>query len=138
MNNILRLVVTAIVWVMVTALGSISIIIPGEMTSGAVYITLLGLIFAYATTRSLWRVEQPQQDRLKKSRELGAEKRKRSTGDTKADMLLALMDDDEREAFKQALQARLLQGATRLRDDGELDDIEVPLEDLLREDTDYR
>ena len=48
------------------------------------------------------------------------------------------VDDDEREAFKRALQERMLQGATRLRDDGELDDPEVPLADLLREDRDYR
>jgi hypothetical protein len=103
------------------------------MTSGAVIITLMGLIFAYATTRNLWREEQPQGDRLARRREVLGEKRKRGQGDTKAEMLLALMDDDEREAFKHALQEQMLRGASRLSDDGELMDDEVPLADLLRE-----
>lgn len=133
MNNTLKLMVTAWVWVMVTVLGIVSIAIPGGMTSGAVIIVLMGLIFAYATTRNLWKTEDEQVTRRELRREVLGEKRKRGAGDTKAEMLLALMDDDEREAFKQALQDQMLRGAARLRDDGELDDDEVPLADLLAE-----
>jgi hypothetical protein len=139
MNNILRVMVTAWVWVMVTVLGIVSIVVPGGMTVGAVFITLLGLSFAYATTRGIWRLgdEDEDNDQLEQRREVLGEKRKRGTGDTKTDMLLALMDDDEREAFKRALQDQMLRGAARLNDDGELDG-EIPLADLLREDDERR
>lgn len=138
MNTIWRLGVTAWVWVMVTVLGIVSIAIPGGMTSGAVFIVLMGLVAAYASTKAIWGLrDDDDENRVAQRREVLGEKRKRGAGDTKAEMLLALLDDDEREAFKRALQAQVLRGAGRLRDDGELDD-EVPLADLLREDEERR
>lgn len=47
------------------------------------------------------------------------EKRKRAEPD-KVRLLMDMMDEDEREAFKQAMKDRLLGASDRLRDDGEL------------------
>jgi len=63
----------------------------------------------------------------------GSGKRKRGEGDTKAEMLLALMDDDERQAFKRALQQQMLESSARLSDDGEIENA-TTLEELLKSD----
>jgi hypothetical protein len=128
-RDIIRLLVTGFIWLMVGIIGVLSIAIPGEMTSGAVIVTALGLIFAYATTRNIWQVEA-RTTRSERTRERIYEKPKRGAGETKADLLLSLMDDDEREAFKRALQERVLRGTSRLADDGEIETDSVTLETL--------
>ncbi len=133
MNTKLRFIATTLIWMMVSFVSVMSIAIPGSMTSGAVILTLIGMILAYATTRTLWQAEEAEKI-IEADQRIRHGKRKRGSGDSKAEMLLSLMDDDEREAFKRALQEQMLQGANRLRDDGELADDEVPLTDLLYED----
>jgi len=127
-RDIIRLLVTGFIWLMVGIIGVLSIAIPGAMTSGAVIVTAMGLIFAYATTRSIWKADFMGEE--KPGREARYEKPKRGTGGTRAEMLLALMDDAERDAFKRALQERMLQGAARLADDGELGEDDMTFETL--------
>jgi hypothetical protein len=61
-----------------------------------------------------------------------AEKSKRG-GDDRIATLLALMDDDERQAFKEALKQRMLDSLAQPATDGELPYDSDTLENLLQE-----
>lgn len=62
------------------------------------------------------------------------EKAKREVGDMMA-VLMELMDEDERAAFKQRLEERVL-GDAGFTDDGEIPDSRVSLDALMEEDRD--
>ncbi|MEO0561131.1 MAG: hypothetical protein AAF125_03405 [Chloroflexota bacterium] len=122
-----RLIATALIWAIVGIIAILSIVIPGEMSSGAVILTALGLIFAHASTNSVWKGERTDEKQAEP-----IAKRKRGDGETKVDVLMSMMDDDEREAFKQALQSRILGDVSRLADHEDVigDDGELSLDDL--------
>jgi hypothetical protein len=133
-RDTVRLIASMFIWAVIGLIPLLSLAIAEEIAAPVAWITLFGMAFAYAATRQIWNLGG-EEDEKKQSGDY-AGKRKRGSGDTKADMLLALMDDDEREAFKEALKQRMLDSSARLSDDGEIEsEFDVTsLEALLRED----
>jgi hypothetical protein len=125
-RHIGRFLATAFIWA--AGAGIIDLSTHGMNTFGTVVVVGLVLLFAFLTSRSIWYERVPLTDDVTRH-----EKRKRTTfseSPNKTDMLLALMDDNEREAFKEALKQRVLDSVSRLSDDGE---IPVAFDDLLRD-----
>jgi hypothetical protein len=131
LRHIGRFLATACIWVVSfgVTVGVIEFVTHGMNVIGAAIIVVLALTLAFLITLSLRHERTPITD---------DEKRKRTTfseSPNKTDMLLALMDDDEREAFKEALKQRMLDSVSRLSDDGESP---VAFDDLLRTDDSKR
>lgn len=126
MRDIGRFLLTGFIWAVVGLIGIVAV--NTGVGFGSVVIIALGLTFAYVTTRSLWGLENNNSDDASTSQR----KRKRhEIQSEKIDMLMAMMDEDEKTAFKAALKQRLLDSTTRLSDDGEAP---VALSDLLDDD----
>ncbi|MFZ4814708.1 MAG: hypothetical protein ACOYL5_09240 [Phototrophicaceae bacterium] len=121
-----RTFLTLIIWVCAMVLAIVASTQPGGVSFGSVLITAMSLGVAYAATRGLWGLVG--EDRIKalirevQRQESGGKRKRESAAPDKVETLLALMDEDERQAFKAALRAQILNTPmTRLQDDGELD-----------------
>lgn len=125
MQDWARIGLTGFVWATVGATLIVALNMAGDVTAGVVVMTLIGFAFATHTSRVIWGLTEQQT--ANKAEPIAKRKR---TAPNSTELLLDLMDDDEREAFKHALAERVLARADRLRDadDGELP---VGLDDLL-------
>ena len=114
-KEIIKGIITLFIW---SVCGAIAIAVNVDVVSfwGAI-LAIVALAMAAGATGMIWAgdetdsaadasVHQGNNDDYR-------EKRKRGQGDTKAEML-ALMDEDERLAFKQALQQQMLESSARL------------------------
>lgn len=143
-NNLGRVITT-----MFIGGGSFIIIIMVLMLSSeddlasfsAVIITLMTLVFALLTISNIWKsagLETPRQrrvvqvpvnlDRQGKAKRAPASARPPSLRDEKLELLLELMDEDERRAFKRALKEEYLSGKARPASLNQLIDGELPFD----------
>lgn len=133
MKDFGRFLLTLFIWAIIGAIGFASFIDEG-ITSGAVILVVILLSFGTGLTNIL--MGQGSSDNHRPNEDGSAlEKPKRTGADVdKTELLLSMMDEEERAAFKAALQQRILDSAARLSDgvrsDGEMD-IET-LENLLQ------
>ncbi|MEQ8675139.1 MAG: hypothetical protein RLP44_20545 [Aggregatilineales bacterium] len=136
-DNFWKAVATITVWVICGVIG-ISVVM---FSNGGYSWDMIGipLIAAILATFFMWAVPELVKEDVEKARIAGGqsatEKQKRNAtpqGESRLSMLMELMDDDEREAFKHTLKQRIL-AENRLSDDGEFYS-GVPLNDLLAED----
>lgn len=115
--------ITVIMWVMLSIIS-----VTAVAMSGSGNISDLMLLFmitfppliAAAATALMW---IPEFRRSREDWESNQEKAKRvPDGQSRIDMLLAMMDEDEREAFKETLKAQVLRDSRRevVSEDGEL------------------
>lgn len=126
MQDTARIGLTAFIWAVVGAVLMTAVTMAGDVTSGVVILSAIGFVFASQTTKSIWRDETETATRAEP-----IAKRKRGAPNDSTALLLELMDDDERQAFKEALAERMLNRVDRLSDDdGELP---VGLADLINE-----
>ena len=91
---------------------------------------VLPILVAFLGTMIIWTTQLPRERYRRQSTE-DQGKAKRGTGDMMA-LLMELMDEDERAAFKQKLQARVLRDAG-YGEDGEIPDERVSLETLMHD-----
>ena len=91
---------------------------------------VLPILVAFLGTLIIWTTQLPR-ERYNKQSAQGQEKPKREAGDMMA-LLMELMDEDERAAFKQKLQERVLRDAG-YGEDGEIPDQRVSLETLMHD-----
>jgi len=132
MNDFWKMITTAIIW---TICGGIilAMTIQGVANNVAAnWVLVLPLLAAVLTTLVIWAAGQGgTQSREAALRESGKAKRLNLTRDDKMAMLMDMMDEDERAAFKAALARKLLDDD---RDDNPFaEDGELPLGELLDE-----
>lgn len=132
MKDFGRFLLTLFIWAIIGAIGISSFIDEG-ITSGGVILVVILLSFGTGLTNIL--MGQGSSSSSKADETAMMEKPKRTGADVdKTELLLSMMDDDERAAFKAALQQRILDSTARLSDDVRSDgevDIET-LEELLQ------
>ena len=138
-KDIIQGIITLFIWA-VCGVIAIGVNVDAVSFWGAI-VAIVALSMAMGATAVIW--GDGESDFTDEGAASGAEnddyyreKRKRGAGDTKAEMLLALMDEDERQAFKQALQQRMLESSARLGDDGEINT--TTLESLLQSDQEHQ
>ena len=136
MGDIGKTLSTIAVWAALGLIAMMAVIDNSSMTG--MWVALGAMLTALAATVVIWVVAEAvkKPNAPKSARQLGddlraAEKAKRQPGD-RLNLLLELMDDDEREAFKETLKQRIMDDM-RLNDEGELD-YHTTLEDLLDDD----
>jgi hypothetical protein len=143
--------ITAIMWVGIAAF-MITVVLNGPLFNEqwmVMVLTLVPLVLGFFVTLALWspavfpwvsvsQLRAMQRDRVDE-RPGRDEKPKRSSAssasgpEARARLLLDLMDDHEREQFKQDLKRRALEDAV-VGEDGEISYGGVALDDLLDED----
>lgn len=132
-----KTVATIAAWGMLGLIGMMAVI--DNSSYSGMWVALGAMVTALAATFFIWvlseavrkpAVNQPGQQRTASENDIA--KAKRQPGD-RLSMLLELMDEDEREAFKETLKQRLLDDMS-LNDDGELG-YRTTLEDLLDDDS---
>ena len=120
-GNFYKTIVTSFMWLILGVISILGIVFSdGPGGYDPTWIVIMPMILAFAGTFSIWvlpglaGVEQNES-----VNEQHIEKAKRQAGTSKLDLLLEMMDDDEREAFKQTLKRQVLSDM-RLGEDGEL------------------
>ena len=132
-----KTVATIAAWGMLGLIGMMAVI--DNSTLSGMWVALGAMAAALVTTFFIWvlseAVKKPAAGQSGQQRDISerdVSKAKRQPGD-RLSMLLELMDEDEREAFKETLKQRLLDDMS-LNDDGELG-YRTTLEDLLDDDS---
>lgn len=134
-NTLTKGCLSFVIWGGAIAAGIVAMQSPFLATNDMGVVVMVPFLFALLSMIVIWAV--PESIRLAQIRERAkageregeyTEKGKRQTGD-KLTLLLEMMDDDEREAFKEALKRRALEDAGY--SDGELPFAGETLESLL-------
>ena len=134
-----RGVATIFIWMMVAGI-SITTIMQSNygIQSGEGIVIIMSMIVGAIATGAIWKnsgnsSQEPQnaQQRLEKA------KRGAASGNSKLALLMEMMDDNEREAFKDTLKQRLLDEAVYGSSDGESLSLETLLEEEARYDRRY-
>lgn len=139
MENFWKFALTITIWVLSAGIG-ITALIVSETNSGAEDIAILSLLTSLVATFIIWAIPEltGSTKTNKQSIMESVGKAKRShTGEDRVSMLLQLMTEDEREAFKHSLQQQILHDA-RLSTDGEFVSDNTSLESLLHEDSEQQ
>lgn len=130
MLDLNKLIPTVVIWLVSLGICLAVLLNPNPEE----WIIAIPLIVAGASTGLIW---QADADRAKYERVSGhstrldsVEKAKRDP-DAKMRLLLEMMDEDERQAFKESLKRQVMRNAGM--NDGELDDEGVSLSSLLNE-----
>lgn len=131
-----RMGATVFIWGMASLISLFALNTSFDVSIGVVFIILVAMSFAYASTRVIWGVASTPAASTPANAD-DVDKPKRAVRDSKAEILLALMDEDERESFKEALKHKILYEGARLSDEGELD-IPTSVDALLQEERRYR
>lgn len=118
-----RLIATTIIW-----LGCFSLVFANIMNSGSGIVTLGILFLAVIGSVPIWESKgAPPTTDTATNESFNQEKLKREdTYDQKMRLLMELMDEDERDAFKQTLKEQVINRHSRLADD--LMDGELPFD----------
>ena len=125
----LRLIVTGVMWLFMTGLiGLVNEELQNTNSPVLAIVIMMMLALNYFATRGVWSISGANESAIETNH---PEKRKHHTDDARLETLLALMDADEREAFKVALKSQYLDRTGRLHDDGEVNP--VSLDTLIRE-----
>ena len=126
-------------WKAITTLGiwlsivAITIVLNVTGNSMGWLVSMAAMAFAFIITLQIWDKNRTLTGNVHVAE--SSEKAKRSTDpDAKMRMVLEMMDEDERYAFKQAMKERMLSGSR----DGELNYDADSLGALLDEDERYR
>jgi hypothetical protein len=141
-NSLAKAVSTIMMWILLSTISILALVADSETTNhmvshdGLVPLVIVPIIIALIGTFVIWGLPEIMKD--KDTLKLGGQldesggKAKRKQGDKLA-LLMEMMDEDERQAFKTALQQRLLQETTAntAYDDGELPYDAETLESLL-------
>ena len=117
-----KFIVSLVMWIGILGISLATLLNSQTIESWVVAVVALGsLIAGTIGTAAIWS-PQVLTDHAEPSRQAGDfEKAKRQAGMSKLDLLMEMMDDDEREAFKHSLKRQVLTDM-RLNDDGELPD----------------
>lgn len=132
-----KTVATVAIWGALALIGMMAVIDNSSVTG--MWVALGAMFTALVATFAIWVIAEAVKKPAprKSSRDISddlraAEKAKRQPGD-RLSLLLELMDEDERQAFKETLKQRIMDDM-RFNDEGELD-YHTTLEDLLDEDS---
>lgn len=124
-NTMWRMIATSVMWVALGIVSVMGIIFSSNLGDDAALIIGLPLSLALIGTIAIWlgpAIVEVQREKIRAQNGLGVpdmtEKAKRG-GLDKYSLLMQMMDEDEREAFKTALKQRMLDDA-RITDDGEI------------------
>ncbi|MFW5749047.1 MAG: hypothetical protein ACOCYT_05485 [Chloroflexota bacterium] len=123
MHDFWKMVTTSFAWLILGGVA-IAVLFTDMSSMDRGIISLTAMILAFAVTGLLWVAPQFMQARMPRDttryHTQASVKSKRGDGQPldKYSLLLQMMDEDEKAAFKRALQARLL--ADPVSDDGEL------------------
>jgi hypothetical protein len=135
-NSLAKAVSTIMMWIMLSAVSIVALTDNTSAHGDVTALVIVPLIIALIGTFLLWGLpEIPKNNQmLDRQSDEGEGKAKRQQGDKLA-LLMEMMDEDERQAFKAALQQRLLQESGNMAyDDGELPYGAETLESLLDDD----
>ncbi len=132
-----KTVATIAAWGMLGLIGMMAVIDNSSFSGmwvalGAMAAALVATFFIWVLSEAVKKPAAGQSGQQRVISERDVSKAKRQPGD-RLSMLLELMDEDEREAFKETLKQRLLDDMS-LNDDGELG-YRTTLEDLLDDDS---
>ena len=126
MRDVAKFFITIVVWI-ICGMIAVGPMIDAGLSSGGVLLAIVALIAAFSTTNMFWSNGEDKDEKAETSKQ----KRSSSDVDPQVQLLLSLMDDNERAEMKARLQDHLLDDSTaRLRDDGE---IPTSLESLLED-----
>lgn len=115
-----KMITTITIWVILGAISVMVIIFSeGRFNGDTSMLTIFPLILAFLATIGIWFGKELFAGRSAQQVERETEKAKRDMGMSKLDLLMNMMDEDEREAFKETLKRRVL-NEMRLSEDGEL------------------
>ena len=135
MSDIHKTIVTVSIWIAVGLIDFGVALSNIEQGNALGWPFMLPLVIALISTLFIWTVPTILEGRVNTAAR-SDQKPKRSSGDMMA-LLMELMDEDERAAFKQKLQQRLLRDVGYI-DDGEIPDEHISLESLMQdEEEDY-
>lgn len=124
-QDIGKFLLTLVVWVICGFVAVFPMFNEG-ISSGAVMVIVIALIAAVGATSVLWGDGDETDTDIKTAQE----KRKRDETMPQVDLLLSMMDEDERAAFKDELKRRVLDERTaRLSDDGEVQSLDALLDE---------
>ena len=130
MNQIYRLIQTAVLFMIAGAIHYN--LVDDNLYNHPGDIISMTLLLALICVFIVWVLPSFQNGMLNKISQMRAtSKPKREVSSSKYDLLLQLMDEDEREAFKQTLKRQALNDM-RLGEDGELPDYAEMLADDYR------
>jgi hypothetical protein len=131
MVTLWKVVATITAWFLLAGISITALIVSGDarFSGDVTAIILVPLVIGLFVTMAIWLAGES--DKHEAAAVTDYEKAKRQPGDanTKLRLLLELMDDDEREAFKETLKRRVLDDMTS--GDGELLADAATLESLL-------
>lgn len=119
MNTLAKAIVTVFMWMVLGAIAMSSTLgDPGLGDVAAVIVAIAPLFLGLLGTGFIWAPEvfTGTKDETETSQ---MEKAKRVAGDSRMALLLEMMDEDERETFKESLKRRVLNDM-RFSEDGEL------------------
>ncbi len=115
-EHISKFIVSLVMWIGILSISLATLLNSQTIESWVVAVVAVGsLIAGTIGTAAIW---SPQ---VLTEHPGDFEKTKRQVGISKLDLLMEMMDDDERQAFKQTLKRQVLTDM-RLNDDGELPD----------------
>ena len=143
-ENIMKMLSTLAIWAITGTISIFGITSNTNINSDLVWITILPLIIALIATFMIWVApELARADNAAKATHLhigDSEKAKRDASrsdESRLSLLMEMMDDDEREAFKDTLKRRLLDDY-RVNEDGELFADSATLESLMHDEQNQR
>lgn len=120
MNTLGKTIATVFMWIILGAIGMSGILAdPGLGGTESAIIAIGAMLAGIIGTGMIWSPEVFNGSSHDESKQTHTEKAKRQAGDQRMALLLEMMDEDEREAFKETLKRRVLNGA-RFSEDGEL------------------
>lgn len=115
-----RIQATVVIWLTLAFIATMGLVFGPGADLPISDVLLIGFMGAAAATIAIWLITAFTDDKGESAEQKGAlAKAKRSEADRLA-LLLELMDEDERSAFKDRLKREVLAGA-RLGNDGEID-----------------
>lgn len=132
MHDLTKLIVSTVMWIAVSLISIMSIIFGNNMSGGDVTMAVIApLVVGLLGTFFIWVAPELNKADVEKHKarqrdRYADEKPKRMS---KMDMLMEMMDEDERRAFKETLKRQMLNNLS----DGELNYDAESLESLMDE-----
>jgi hypothetical protein len=138
LENIVKGIITVVMWALLSVV-SIGAVIEGSSFAPSISVEAMALgplIIALFGTFIIWvlpdLVKSDHAEKIAKLNDGNIKNKRQSGGSDKLSLLMELMDEDERQAFKATLKQRVLDD-TRLNADGELSYGTDTLESLFYE-----
>lgn len=134
MNDLGRLIISIVIWV-----GCVGIAVTTLITNNSIIGVIFPLIMAVAGTVALWggdnSAKHPTQRRFGPPSHINTKLKRESSYEEKMRLLMEMMDEDERQEFKQMLKRQVLNQNTPHSNlvDGEMP-FDMDLDDIFEPD----